>query len=136
VDGWEWSQIFAPGAGSWLHQYGHSTNTGVGLVTPSGTQPPSVSFLPNDRVYNWPNPVYGSSTRIRYYTSVPAQVTIKILTIAGELVAELHAFSSGGVDEEVTWDVSGIESGIYLGRLEATGGGKSEVTIIKIAVVK
>lgn len=136
VDGWEWTQSYAPGVGAWLQQYGNPANTGAGIVIPAGTQPSSAAFLPNERVYNWPNPVYGNFTRIRYYTSVPAQVAIKILTIAGEQVAELHASSSGGVDEEVTWDVSGIESGIYLARIEAIGAGKSEVTIIKIAVVK
>ncbi|MEX1140458.1 MAG: T9SS type A sorting domain-containing protein [Bacteroidota bacterium] len=136
VDGWEWTQAYAPGTGSWLQRFGNAANTGVNVVTPAGPQPPSAAFLPNDRVYNWPNPVYGNSTRIRYYTSAPAQITVKILTIAGELVAEFQTSASGGVDEEIAWDVSGIESGIYFARLEATGSGKHEVSIIKIAVVK
>jgi hypothetical protein len=93
-------------------------------------------MLPNDRVYNWPNPVYGSTTRIRYYTSIPAEVTVTILTIAGEKITELRASATGGVDEEILWDVSGIESGIYLARVEAVGGGMTEVSVIKVAVVK
>ena len=136
VDGWEWSPVYAPGEGSWLQQFANAASTGVSIVTPAGTQPLSSAFLPKDRVYNWPNPVYGNSTRIRYYTSAPAEITITILTIAGEKIAELRTSSSGGVDEEIPWDVSAIESGIYLARVEARGSGGNEMSIIKIAVVK
>ncbi|MEX2117359.1 MAG: hypothetical protein WEB37_10765 [Bacteroidota bacterium] len=136
LDGWEWTQAYVPLAGSWLQQFANAANTGVSVVTPVSTQPRSSAFLPDDRVYNWPNPVYGNSTRIRYYTSVPAEIAITILTIAGEKVAEFRTSTRGGVDEEISWDVRYIESGIYFASLEATGGGRSEVSIIKIAVVK
>ncbi len=136
ADGWEWSHTWAPLAGSWPQQFANPANTGMSIVTPAGTRPLSTALLPNDRVYNWPNPVYGNSTRIRYYTSVPAEITITVLTIAGEKITEFRTSSSGGVDEEISWDVSEIESGIYLARVEAAGGGRTDVSIIKVAVVK
>jgi hypothetical protein len=51
-------------------------------------------------------------------------------------ITELHGQSRAGLDGEVTWDVSGIQSGVYLARIEATGGTGSHVAVIKIAIVK
>jgi hypothetical protein len=98
--------------------------------------PAPTEFLPQSRVYNWPNPVYGSSTQIRYYTPEDASISIKIFDLAGTKIAELKTMSKGGLDGEVTWDVSSVQSGVYLARIEAAGSSRSEVAIVKIAVVK
>ena len=105
-------------------------------ATAGGTTPPSNEFLPLSRVCNWPNPVYGTTTQIRYYTPEDASISIKIFDLAGMLVAEFQLRSKGGLDGEVPWDVSRIQSGVYLARIEATGSSRSEVAIIKIAIVK
>ncbi len=105
-------------------------------ATAGGTTPASTEFLPKSRVYNWPNPVYGSTTQIRYYTPEDASISIKIFDLAGMKIAELNALSKGGLDGEVPWDVTKVQSGVYLARIEATGSSKSEVAIIKIAIVK
>jgi hypothetical protein len=99
-------------------------------------KPLSTEFMPKSRVYNWPNPVYSHSTQIRYYTSEDANITITILDLSGMKIAELKGRGAAGMDNEVTWDVSHIQSGIYLARVEARGANKNEVAIIKIAVVK
>lgn len=100
------------------------------------TNPAPSEFLPKARTYNWPNPVYGSTTQIRYYTPEDADISIKIFDLAGTKITELKARSAAGVDGEVTWDVSSIQSGVYLARIEAIGGNRNEVAIIKIAIVK
>jgi len=41
-----------------------------------------------------------------------------------------------GVDNEVEWNVADVQSGIYLAHIEANGAGKSEVAVVKVAVVK
>jgi hypothetical protein len=105
-------------------------------ATAGGTNPVSGDFLPRSRVYNWPNPVYGTTTQIRYYTPEDASISIKIFDLAGLIVAEFQVLSKGGLDGEVPWDVSKIQSGVYLARVEATGSTRSEVAIIKIAIVK
>ena len=104
------------------------------LAGPANSLP--TNYLPPDRVYNWPNPVRGPSTQIRYYTPEDASISIKIFDLVGMKIAELHGQSKAGLDGEVTWDVTGIQSGVYLARLEATGGSGSHVAVIKIAVVK
>jgi hypothetical protein len=119
-----WSQYLKDGR--------HSNYDG----TAGGTNPVVNEFLPRDRVYNWPNPVYGSSTQIRFYTSEDAVVSIKILDLAGVKITELNTTSRAGLDAEVPWDVSNIQSGVYLARIEAKGASRSDVAIIKIAIVK
>ena len=98
--------------------------------------PASTEFFPKSHVYNWPNPVYGQSTQIRYFTSEDADVSIKILDLSGRKITELSGHGTAGMDNEITWNVSNIHSGVYLARVEAHGMSKSDVAFIKIAVVK
>ncbi|MBS1513608.1 MAG: hypothetical protein JSS63_01150 [Bacteroidetes bacterium] len=93
--------------------------------------------LPSDKVYNWPNPVYDNKTYIRYYINGTAGVvSIKILDLSGELVTSLPSKNISNADNEVVWDVSAVQSGVYYGVIEATIDGATETKIIKIAVVK
>jgi hypothetical protein len=92
--------------------------------------------LPTDKVYNWPNPAYGSSTNIRYFLNGDASsVKIKIMDLSGELVTTLSGTTNKGFDNEVPWDITKVQSGIYLAVVELDGG-CSETASIKIAVVK
>ncbi len=93
--------------------------------------------LPADRVYNWPNPVYDQSTFIRYYLNGNASsVIVKVLDLSGELVTTLPGTVNSGSDNEVKWNVSDVQSGIYYGVIEAVIDGSKETKIIKIAVIK
>jgi hypothetical protein len=98
--------------------------------------PVSTEFFPKSRVYNWPNPVYGQTTQIRYFTSEAANVSITILDLSGKKITELSGHGTAGMDNELTWNVSNIQSGVYLARVEARGASRTDVVIIKIAVVK
>jgi hypothetical protein len=93
-------------------------------------------FFPASRAYNWPNPVYSGVTYIRYYLREQATVKIAIYDVAGDKVTEFAGTGIAGVDNEVAWDVSGVQSGVYFAHIEATGNGNSGKTIVKIAVVK
>jgi hypothetical protein len=66
-----------------------------------------------------------------------ATVNIKVFDLAGDLVTTIpNPPGVGGVDNEVEWNVGGVQSGIYFARIEANGGGGSGVAVVKIAVVK
>ncbi|RPI17658.1 MAG: T9SS C-terminal target domain-containing protein [Ignavibacteriae bacterium] len=92
--------------------------------------------LPKEKFYNWPNPVYGKSTNIRYFLNGEASsIKVKIMDLSGELVATLTGTTNSGFDNEVVWDVSSVQSGIYIGVIEMEGG-CGETASIKIAVVK
>ena len=110
-------------------------HTGLATEPLTGT-PISADFFPKDRAYNWPNPVYDGKTYIRYFIKESANVKIKILDLAGDLVTEFAAPGIGGVDNEVEWNVSGVQSGVYLARIEANSGGNSAIAVVKVAVVK
>jgi hypothetical protein len=93
--------------------------------------------LPKDKAYNWPNPVYDSKTYIRYFINGTAgTVSLKILDLAGEQVTSLNATSFSNAENEIVWDVTEVQSGIYYGVIEAEVDGATETRIIKIAVVK
>lgn len=119
----------------WSGPFGNSMNTSFASA-PSNAQK-IADFFPADKAYNWPNPVYGGDTQIRYYVSENSDVNIKIFDLAGELVAELNNKAIGGMDNETTWNVNNIQSGIYYARLELKGAsGATANKIIKIAVIK
>lgn len=127
----------SPAAGKlyWSEKNGNSYNSG--FVDGAASQNFVNTFFPKEKAYNYPNPVYEKETFIRYYVSEDSKINIKIFDLAGDYVAELNDNASGGFDNETIWNVIGIQSGIYLARIEATStSGKTESNIIKIAVVK
>jgi len=93
-------------------------------------------LLPEKLVYNYPNPTEGNSTTIRYYLREASDVSIRIYDLSGELVTELTGTSFPNVDNEVVWDITHIQSGIYLARVAAESDSESSAIFIKIAVVK
>ncbi len=130
-----WNIGLTEGTTFWSEDYGNSDNSA--FVKAASAQNQETGFFPENRAYNYPNPVYGSQTFIRYYVSEDAKINIKIFDLAGDYVAELNDDAHGGMDNETVWNVGDIQSGIYLARIEATGvGGKTDSKIIKIAVVK
>ena len=48
----------------------------------------------------------------------------------------LEGSSFPQTDNEIRWDLTNVQTGVYLGRVEADSGSKKEVQVIKIAVVK
>jgi len=92
-------------------------------------------LMPSKKVYNYPNPNIDDFTYIRYFLTDNARVNIKIFDLAGDMVDSFNGPGDSGIDQQVKWDVSDIESGVYLCRVEAKSAGKSNVRIIKIMVI-
>ncbi len=119
----------------WAESFGKNTNSAS--IDKAINNLSQNEFFPTSRAYNYPNPVYNGETAIRYFVSEDSKINIKIFDLAGDFVAELNADANGGFDNETIWNVSNIQSGVYLARIEALGSsGKSESVVIKIAVVK
>jgi len=118
-------------------QFQHDAqHSGIDQTVLSNGVPLSSEFFPASRAYNWPNPVYDGRTFIRYYVKENATVRVKIYDLAGDLAGDLTGTGQAGVDNEIAWDVSGVQSGIYFARIEANGASASGGTTVKIAVVK
>ena len=120
----------------WPQDGRDSRHGNIDLTPLVAAAPVSASFLPPDRAYNWPNPVYNGTTYFRYFVRDNSSVNIRIFDLAGDLVTTLSGQGTGGIDNEIPWDVSHVQSGIYFARLEASSGASSAVKIIKVAVVK
>lgn len=88
-----------------------------------------------DWVYCWPNPTADVS-RIRLTFAEAASAEVRLFDLAGRLVTTLTGSSSMAGPFEIEWDVSRIESGVYIGQVRAEGAGFAREAQIKIAVVK
>ena len=125
----------SPGIISWSARFGDARNSRTVLRALRGTAP-TYAFFPPDRCYNWPNPVYRDETKIRCYVSEDARISVTIYDLAGMEIYRTEFSAVGGVDNEITWNVQGVESGIYLGHVAAQSANNSGFKIIKIAIVK
>lgn len=131
-----WDLLLSSDKKIWYSAYSGNSNNSY---LPQAVQDTvSDILLPAARTYNWPNPVYGTSTNIRFYVNEDSQVKIKVFDMGGMLAAEFQKDASGNCDNEVVWNVSGAASGVYFARVEAVAknSGKTEYKIIKIAVIK
>ena len=86
-------------------------------------------------VYCWPNPASAES-RIRVTLPYPAHATAQIYDLAGRRIAVLEDESDLAGAFEIIWNVDRVESGVYVARVKAVGGGQTRESQIKIAVVK
>ncbi|OQX96069.1 hypothetical protein B6I21_02150 [candidate division KSB1 bacterium 4572_119] len=93
-------------------------------------------LMPAKSVYNYPNPTEGNNTAIRYYLKESADVDIRIYDMAGELISQLPGTGYPEIDNEVTWDITDVQSGVYLARVRAESARETNTVIIKIAVIK
>jgi hypothetical protein len=130
-----WDLLLSSDKKIWGSKY--SDNTNGSYLGPAVSTTVTDVLLPAAKTYNWPNPVYGTSTNIRFYVNEDSQVKIKIFDMGGQLVAEFQKDAQGNCDTEVVWNVNGIASNVYFARIEAVGkSGKTDYKIIKIAVIK
>ncbi len=69
---------------------------------------------------NYPNP-FNPRTEIRYQVPRVSDVKITVFDVLGRAVAMLVNERKAPGSYEVTFDASGLASGVYLNRMEASG---------------
>ena len=132
---YEWDLQFSSAKKIWQSEYSDYNNSS--FIPQSVNAVVYENLLPEGKVYNWPNPVYGNETNIRFYVNEDSKVNIKIFDMGGQIAAEFQKDASGNIDNEVVWNVAGIKSGVYFAHVEAVSkSGKTEHKIVKIAVIK
>lgn len=120
----------------WESRYGNGgSNKLTGRLVDTATPEPTFSVLNKDETYNWPNPA-SEETFIRFQTSNPGSVKIRISTTSGRLIYNQTHESRGGSPEEIRIDTSGWGSGGYLALIEANVNGNTERKLVKIAVAR
>jgi len=94
-------------------------------------------LLPEDRFYNYPNPIVDGLTRIRYFLGQDAaRVDIKIYDLSGVEIAAMKGPTSGGLDHERVWNCGHVTPGVYRCVIEAVFGGETETAFTDIAVIR
>ncbi|HGJ65978.1 TPA: T9SS type A sorting domain-containing protein, partial [bacterium] len=93
---------------------------------------PKVFFIEQ----NYPNP-FNPSTMIRFNLAVNSKVSLKIYNIIGEEVAELINGKMNAGRQDVEFNASNLNSGIFIYKLEAISeDGSSFVAAKKMILVK
>ena len=131
--------VYKIGTGSGTIQWAgpNSNLSNNNFVLPAGKSNIVNGFFPENKAYNYPNPVYGTYTNIRYFVAEDSKVNIKIFDLSGDLAGELNQDARGGYDNEIIWNVEKVQSGVYFAKIKADGiSGKSAYKIIKIAIIK
>ncbi len=119
---------------NWSSAYGNSANTNSLPAPANGTA--LKEYFPVNETYNWPNPVYESTTHIRFLVNEDSKVTIKVMDLAGEIVKEINTEAKSGIAGEVELNVENFQSGVYFARIGFESfKGKTAFKIIKIAVI-
>ena len=128
----------------WAGTGGSPTRSGanIRLQTNPGLTA-SQAILPEEGCYVYPNPVRPgtSAAHIVYSLGISDvnDVTVKIVTVSGEIVASLDGstVAANGVSNEIVWDVGRYASGVYLAVIKASSASAgSDQLIRKIAVIK
>ena len=83
----------------------------------------------------YPNPVRGDQATVKYYLPQAADVTIRVFSVSGSVVANVAARGEGHQQHRATWDTEGLAPGVYVLLLDALfGDGSHEVVKHKVAV--
>jgi hypothetical protein len=138
---WDLQGDYSPNAVFWSTFQRDIGRTGYFNIKEDGSlnSPATISerLLGNSYCYPNPtNPERDSYTTIRYSLKEPAEVTVKIFNLAGELIDEFDAPGVGNVENEIRWDISDIASGVYLARIGVKTDNSDAYEFIKIGVVK
>ncbi|PKD44099.1 T9SS type A sorting domain-containing protein [Rhodohalobacter barkolensis] len=130
---WEFPEM---GEISWGSVYGiQNDNKSTANISSADTQIPDFTLLNKDETYNWPNPAQ-NDTNIRFQTSEPAEIEIKITTLSGRPIYDRKFQSRGGLPEEISIDTSSWASGGYIALITAEINEKKESKLIKIAIAR
>ncbi len=89
---------------------------------------------------NYPNPFH-SETKFSFSLSQPAEVTIKVYTVAGELVKTIRSSPLPPGYQEISWDGKNdhgeeLANGVYLYQIIANSGKETVSLVKKLAVLR
>ncbi|MEA3288329.1 MAG: T9SS type A sorting domain-containing protein [Candidatus Marinimicrobia bacterium] len=115
----------------WTDPYGRQQGDRIVVLSGSPVTDPPV--MKRESVYNYPNPVKGSSTTIRAWIGAVDNWTIEIFSLSGSQISyvDLDVKQQNSYNEWV-WDASAASNGVFLAQISA--GDQAE--IIKIAIIR
>ena len=134
---WLFDEATEDGSNSWLSEHGGMLN-GRFFSGPLSGSPVSANsgILDKKKTYCYPNPAENGSATLRVTVGEAENIIISIYDLAGFFVErfEIATVLPNEVNE-VVWDVSQVESGVYFANVEASSARESASKILKIAVI-
>ena len=122
---------------AWFTTGGNARRNNYLPLLPKAGEIDSNGLLDQKKTFNWPNPVKESITAIRYFPNRKCNISIDIYDLAGDFITSFKDSDPLINDyNEIEWNVSSIESGVYFAVVKATAGSKTDSKIVKIMVIK
>ncbi len=117
----------------WLGTMGGASRSGsVGEARNLGSLSPLTEEM--QRVIMYPNPVHESDVTVRFYAYEEGNVRFVLYNLQGEEVKRSEFAAVAGSINENRMDISGLASGLYLGRLVYPGANGTETKTMTLAV--
>ena len=100
------------------------------------TLQPGTALLAEESVYCYPNPVGGGEdAHLRFVLGRGARVELEVFDALGARVERRRMDGLNPGENEISWSVSGYQSGLYICRLEARASdGQQGTALVKMAV--
>ncbi|MFQ6616027.1 MAG: T9SS type A sorting domain-containing protein, partial [Fidelibacterota bacterium] len=133
---WVFDSSGTPTGNAWSTVHHDPANTRTLRASLPRRLPVVSRLIDRDRTYAYPNPAHQGTATFRVFVESAEKVDIAIYDLAGFFVEKLtlEPLHQGTVNE-VVWNVSGVESGVYLVTVTAGRGDRVENKVLKIAVV-
>ncbi|MFC1565640.1 T9SS type A sorting domain-containing protein [Candidatus Neomarinimicrobiota bacterium] len=133
---WVFDELSSNGGNEWIAWYGDENNSKLIEIDYIKETTPSNDLIDKKRTYVYPNPIRDGKATIRVFNYLAEKINLKIYDAAGYFVNEIQSKIDGKNGLwEIEWEVTDIESGVYLVKLTATNQDKEESTILKVGVI-
>ena len=139
ADGWFYAwEVAADTVFNFWPMGGHDPEGSFAFDATNLAAPKQFSDLfPEEKFYNYPNPVVDGATTIRYFLGREAsRVEFAIYDLSGREVARFDGPTSGGVDNERIWVCGEATPGVYRCLIEVDFGGETKTAFTDIAVIR
>ncbi|MBC8402726.1 MAG: hypothetical protein H8E14_14665 [Candidatus Marinimicrobia bacterium] len=132
---WSFDSLTVTEGNEWNRQNGNMLNDRkIHLVTPASA--PSSRLFDPASTYAYPNPSRTNYVKLRVFVESAEEIVIKIYDLAGLHIIDFHLSDLVPHEvNEISWDVTNVESGVYFGYLEARKGNEIESEILKIGII-
>jgi len=133
---WSFDDVSVTSGNQWTSYYGNQLNSKTISIDYIREVESGGKLFDKKKTYVYPNPIKTDQAKIRVQNFSATNIEIKIYDAAGYLVdtiqEDLDVFNGAW---ETIWNVSDIESGIYLLKLDISQDNKIESTILKVGVI-
>lgn len=133
---WIFDEVSENGGNEWTSWYGDESNSSNIVLDYFNEISDLGKLFDKKKTYVYPNPVRNNIAKIRMFNYSADKVEIKIYDTAGYFVNEIkeNINVENGI-WETEWNVSTVESGVYLIRLTALNGNNEDSVILKVGVI-